>query len=263
MNFAKTVSAFGIYLAASMSLLAFSVWAWGPGTVHAGEKTNVKIIGFSYTGQYVAYEIFWRADLAPRASSKIRIVDVARNDFVGKSITHYVKPDAEGDIDERNLDLDEIRAAARKKAALEIRRWEITPGYDPGTIIKPHSISKTRDGGFKMRFSLGKNRYLLRLVERNYEPRGKCIGTPKIFTLTLTRLLSKSNGKMKVLQRDKKLYKSRGCVFSYAFNSAFVNGPDVPAKLSPVGIVVFIDASTPGHGGPDVTQLVVTGMLDF
>lgn len=229
------------------------------GVAQAGNKTEVTILGFSGNGKYVAYDIFGVGDPAPVAHSTIRFVNVPGNNFVGKRIVHRAQAGKDGSNNEGPPHLEKVRAQARKKGAVLFQRLGIVPGENRAEKVSFFAQAKLLSGGYQVDFSANEKKYRLELFERPYSRNSPCrrqvkdlYGTgPKIFTLRLTQSAA---GKSKILQKDSKLYKSRGCVFGYALNSVHVY------KNS---LVVFIDAKMPGFEGPDITQLVVTGVLEF
>lgn len=241
----------GLILLASLILLALAVpvssVALAQGEAEA--KTEAAIIGFSADGKYVAYEVYGESAISPDAHSIIRFVNVAKNKFVGKRIIY-------ADSYEDGTTLKKIRAKARKKAGIYFRRLGITPGEFPGDEVEITSRSPKNQKGFRIDFKANKNFYRLELFKRVVRRKGYCQKilenkTLKIFTL---RLKEMQTGAFKILQKDRKLYKSRGCVFKYDFHSAFFHRDK---------LVVFINAKSMDQEGSMLTQLVVTGKLKF
>ncbi len=240
----------GLFLLACLIMLGSVGSVTSVALAQEGATSKAAIIGFSADGKYVAYEVYGDSAISPDGHSIIRIVNVAKNRFVGKRIIH-----GEEYVD--GVTMDTIRAAARKKAGILFRRLGIIPGERPGEEI---NIREKRDpdtqGGFRIDFTANKGYYQLELFEKIYLRKGLCreqLGDTKMKIFTL-RLKERISGGFKILQKDRKLYKSRGCVFDYYFDSAYTYEDS---------LVVFINAKSINHEGPQLTQLVVTGTLRF
>ena len=106
--------------------------------------------------------------ISPDAHSFIRIVNVPKNRFVGKRIIHAVEY-------EDGLNMDKIRAAARKKAGIIFRKLGITPGERPGREINIMLMrSPNSQSGFRIDITANKKSYRLELFERVYLRKGLC-----------------------------------------------------------------------------------------
>ncbi|MCH8077532.1 MAG: DUF2259 domain-containing protein [SAR324 cluster bacterium] len=238
-------SSIGLFLLACFFMLAPAALA-----APAQGETEAAIIGFSPNGKYVAYEEYGISAVSPEAYSIIRIVNVRKNSFVGKRIVHVVEF-------EEQLDMDGIRSEAREKAGILFRRLGISPGERPGREINIMlKKSPNAQGGFRIDFTANKKSYRLELFERVYQRKGLCqaqMGDTKM-KIFILRVKDRQSGALKILQKDRKLYKSRGCVFNYDFTSAYTYRDR---------LVVFIKAELFNDEGTEIKQLVVTGTLKF
>lgn len=244
-------SSIGLFLLAGLIVLAAvdSAHSVALAQGEAEATTKAAIIGFSANGKYVAYEVYGVSAISPDAGSTIRIVNVSKNKFVGKRIMY-------GDTAEDGATLTMIRAEARKKAGILFRRLGIVPGEFPGEEIEITSRSPKSKNGFRIDFKANKNFFRLELFKRAARRKGYCqeiLGDKKLKIFTL-RIEARITGELKILQKDRKLYKSRGCVFDYDFYSAYTYEDS---------LVVFINAKSINHEGTLLTQLVVTGTLRF
>lgn len=216
----------------------------------AGDASDLSIIGWSPDGRFMAYELYGVQDGSGFPYSEVYIVDVPANDFVGSAFKMQAS-EADDDIPE----LDDLRRQNLAAAHARIRELNIQT-TDKGKLLVYHPLTDVTTDGYRVRFATGPDAlqpvpgyaYELLLDEREtgdtcYEFRSKML------TLTLA-----NDKQRKVLQHDKRLPRSRGCVFKYRIERVIVHGEQ---------LAVFLHAFLPGFEGPNVRHLVVTGTLDF
>ena len=249
MNFQQpAVTSFPLPAAVIVLFLAFSLL---PGLVLAGDTSQVKVIGFSTDGRYMAYLRYGNSDGSGQPYADLFFVDVPNNNFVKPWVLK--ERGREDESDDGYEKLTRVKKRALMIGESPMSKYGIRQFFTAENIIY-RSQGTDKRGVFEMEFATDQLDLMLRLEPRE-APNSACndlFGPPLIFTLSISDAYEGENPNFKILQKDKKLYRSRGCVFSYAFNQLLVYRG---------GIVVFIDASVPGFEGPDVRQLVVTGTL--
>jgi predicted secreted protein len=209
-------------------------------------NSNLEIIGFSKTGEYLAFEVSGYDTNTGDAFSLIQIVDVAKNDFVADDFL------AERSEDGRvQLENGSLRKIALGKAETALRQYGILEGNGGILVYEPFREGAVHEASFSIPEGEVREQYgitlSLRTVESNHcadlaaEDR-----SPKIFTLTLHR-----GRRRKVLQRDSVLYRSRNCPYDYGIYRVYTLGNY---------LAVFLDSYTLG---PNIYKLVVTGTLEF
>lgn len=249
MNFNNpSVNPFPCFAAAMALWMAFLVL---PHQVRAGDTSQVKVIGFSKDGRYMTYLRYGIFDGNGQPYADLFFVDVPKNSFVKPWVIK--ERGRENDSDAGFEKLNTVKKRALMIGESPMWKYGIRQYFTAQNILY-RSRGTDKRGVFEMEFATDKLDLLLRLEPR-LAPNSQCgdqFGPPLIFTLSISAAHEGENPKFKILQKDKKLYKSRGCVISYEFNQLLVYKG---------GIIIFIDASTPGYEGPDVRQLVVTGTL--
>ena len=252
MNFQQpSVIPFPRRAAATAATALFLAFLLLPGAVLGGDTSQVKVIGFSKDGRYMTYLRYGIFDGSGQPYADLFFIDVPRNDFVKPWVIKV--RGGEDDSDAGFEKLSTVQKRALMKGESPMWKYGIRQYFTAEDIIY-RTQGTNKNGVFEMEFATDKLDLLLRLKPRK-APNPPCedlFGPPLIFNLSISDAYEGKNPKFKILQKYKKLYKSRGCVFSYAFNKllVFIHR-----------IIVFIDASTPGFEGPDVRQLVVTGTL--
>ncbi len=219
-------------------------------TLWAGDASKLKVIGFSQDGKYLAFEVYGVQDGSGMPYCEVYLVDVEKNDFVGRPVK---LSGHEGDGDD--LALNTVREQVRGQVESRIAELEIS-GEFQGELVVHNPIADLSDDGCHVRFSSHPVTYnepeahVYEVFLEQEATGDTCYYFPaQIFTLNL-----KHQGRIKTLQKDARLPKSRGCVYKYRIERVicFQNK-----------IVVFLNSYRPGFEGPEVRHLVVTGTLDF
>ncbi len=240
------ISAILLVLPVALALLSAPAWA--------GDTSEIEPVGFSGDGRYLAYMRFGVHDGSGLSYAELFFLEVPANDIVKPRVIRV-----EGDFDAEGVpeSLTKVKMLALEKGKGSLQRYGIVTGnFGTGYELYPETPPGDR-GWSREFFSNAQDRaYMVMSVDRVYEAAG-CdpeFGPTKIFTLTIHKDFEGEQTPGKVLQEDKKLYKSRGCVLGYSFHSMLIHGDN---------IVVFVNAETRGFEGPDVRQLVVGGTLVF
>lgn len=225
-----------------------------PAPALAGDSSEITPVGFSEDGRYFAYLRYGVYDGSGLAFGELFFLDVPENRFVAPKV---IRIEGEFDIDGFPEDLEGVRAQALEKGKSDLRLYGIVrENYGTGQEIYPETPPGDRGWSIEFHSNFHKTAFMVMSVDQIYEAPG-CnteFGPTKIFTLTVHDEFEAEQTPGKVLQEDRKLYKSRGCVIGYGFHSLLIHGDN---------IVIFVNATTPGFEGPNVRQLVVGGTLVF
>lgn len=240
----KTLIAAAVF---SLSTIAF-----------AGDAAKLTHIGFSSDGKNYAFMQSGIQDGSGFAYAEIRFIDTLNNKFSAPEVK-VIQQD-----EEVVTMLPEIEAEALKKAEATLKNLEIST---KGEVLVSRKISdlearKLKEVSFsngalihgltapqyKVKMTLSKA-----LAENCMNP-----GDGKKLKLELINLQSK---KISVLQDDKKLPASRGCVHNYEIEDIIVINPDQMSEQA-ARIVVLVRTFTYGFEGEDVRYMAVSGALN-
>ncbi|MFQ5632651.1 MAG: DUF2259 domain-containing protein, partial [bacterium] len=148
-----------------------------------------------------------------------------------------------------------LQAQATNAMAEQLQTLQIDESNHGQTLIN-HPLSDLTTDGCHVRFTIfpgilpAPSGYQYDLYLEQQSAGKKCFELDaKIFALKL-----KQAKKTKILQQDKRLPASRGCVYKYRIERVV---------LYENKIAVFLNLFKPGFEGPDVRHMVVTGSLAF
>ncbi len=197
----------------------------------AGDTSQLEFIGFSKDLKYCGFEVHGVFDGSGFPYSTVYLVDVDANDYAAPP-TAVVGRNGETEEEVR------VKAAAMASAVKDKLRID---GANTGTIVEADADAHRLDlAGAGVNGSL-------RLIEK---PTGKSTeaGLPeKMFELDLA-----VGGKTVVLQKDRSLPKGRSGAYAYSIKRAYINGGRIAA---------FLSFERPGFEGPDVRQMIITGVI--
>jgi len=230
----------------------------------AGDYANLRFIGFSDDGKYLAFEEWGEGDPGGWYSNTY-FVDVDKNAFAGAPVRLF-------DEDGKNT-LNALRRKGGNLAAKSLRKLKIVQG-NTGRLLVSHLLTDwtyddsfiKRGEGDKVRF----NGYLNPNSPNQYEffelilktvadEKAECSnrtdrGVFK-FDLTLNYTASTpSNNYSQLLQTDTILPARRNCPYGYRIESVYFYNEDK--------IAVFLNVFSHGFEGPDMRYMVVTAELD-
>jgi predicted secreted protein len=231
----------------------------------AGDYANLRFIGFSGDGKYLAFEEWGEGDPGGWYSTTY-FIDVDNNSFA-------IAPLALTD-DENTKSLSALRRKSETLAAKNLRKLKIMPG-NQGRMIAAHLLTDwTYDDSFintgegdKVKF----NGYLNPNSPNQYEfyeltlktfpdEKAECNnrtgrGVNK-FDLTLNYTgSSKEYSYSQILQKDSILPARRNCPYGYRIESVYFYDDDK--------IAVFLNVFSHGFEGPDMRYMVVTASMDY
>jgi predicted secreted protein len=215
----------------------------------AGDAATLRVIGFSADGKYLAFEQHGVEDGSGFPYANVFFVDVENNSFIAPSVA--VREENEEALATSML------ATARQRAQTALQRLNIIEG-NLGAQLIHHPLTDTGVDPHVVKFSLspalaGSADQPYEIVLREAEVKEDCYGFGKgrIFELAL---VNAQTGARKILQKDERLPKARGCPLSYRIQDVFVYDERY--------VAVFLNVLKPGFEGHDMRFMVVTGVLE-
>lgn len=216
--------------------------------VFAGDASELKIIGFSKDGRYLAYEVSGVQDGSGIPYCEVYFIDVEKNDFATRPLKLQGK-----EFDDQTL--ADLQAQASSAIRKLLQDYQIDENIQGQTLVY-HPLSDLTSDGCYVSFSIypgiypPPSGYKYGLFLEEQFTGKKCFDLDtKMFTLKL-----KQDQKTKILQADQRLPASRGCVYQYRIERVIVCEKN---------IAVFLNIFLPGFEGPDVRYMVVTGSMEF
>lgn len=216
--------------------------------LHAGDASDLKIIGFSRDGKHLAFEVYGVQDGSGIPYSEVHLIDIENNSYLASPLDFRGK-EADG----------QTLAGLQQRAAAEVDSYLQQYGIDrsmQGQTLVYHPLSDLTSDGCRVSFSIfpgvfpppSSYRYDIYLEQQKTGDTCFDLET-RIFTLKL-----KQGGKVKILQKDTRLPASRGCAYKYRIERVV---------MIDKRIAVFLNVFRPGFEGPDIRHMVVTGTLAF
>ena len=232
-----------------------------PARLRAGDYSNLRFIGFSRDGKYLAFEEYATGDASGFPFATLYLVDTEKNAFVGKPFS--VKLENEKATEAAAVKRVEA-LAARKMRALKIVRG------NTGKLVVAHLMTDwTYEDSFvrqdDKQEKVKLNDYINPNSPNQYE----------FYELTLNSIPTKTKGcqdeyytfykleltldhfmkgekdmESQVLQKDAELPQRRGCPYGYRMESVYSYKDK---------IAVFVNVFSQGWEGPDMRYMVVTG----
>lgn len=214
-------------------------------------NTQISLIGFSESGDHLAYEVYGFDTGTETGFSLVQIVDVVRNDF---AVDDILEKDQKNLLTLSKINLKKAAPLLKKYGIVHANKGELVfedvryndhlTRYKAGNAVKQAAFNILRDAA-----TVG---YTVRVRTFEYHSKTcehlkKVNIPPKIFELTLIH-----KNQLTILQKDKVLYQSRQCPFDYGIYRIYVYRDR---------LAVFLHSWTAGHQGPNVQKLIVTGTL--
>lgn len=236
--------------------LSGALWLAACFAALAADVASFSLVGFSADGARVAFEQFGVHDGGPSPYAEIHVIEVAENRYVAAPLSRSVEPSPE--VSEAAT-LESLRRAVRAAAQPLLRQAGIVAG-ETGRHLIHHPATDLGVDAREVRFAVAPpvygrptpDVYRLRLVERVVEAPEACVDWQPVGVFTLS-LHGGEPTREQVLQRDRKLPRSRGCASGYRIRDVWLHGGR--------SLVVIVSYSVPGFEGRSVRHLAVTGML--
>lgn len=259
----------------------------------AGEASKLHVIGFSEDGNYLAFQQYGITDGEGLAFANTYFVDVEENKYAANPVetrgeADEVKEDEavkmeenevakedevvkakenkgvnEGETVEENKEvhedasLDSVRQDNLKEAESQLETLKIIKG-NYGDHVISHLLTDVGVEPLTVQFSVGAplrgasyKTYTIALEERVGEAECFDVGEAKMLTLNLTNDAEK---KIKVLQKDENIPKSRGCPLHYRIQEIYLYHKEF--------VIIFLNVFKPGFEGESMRFLAITGTLN-
>jgi predicted secreted protein len=229
----------------------------------AGDAAKLTHIGFSGDGKSYAFMQSGVQDGSGFAYAEIRFLDTANNKYSASAVSVIQE-------DEDTIStLSDIEEKALKNAEATLKSLEISPSLK-GDVLVSRKISDLEARKLKeVSFSngpiiggLSAAQYKVKLSTTKVKPAANtyCLNDGVALKMKL-ELVNVKSKKTTVLQEDKTLPASRGCVHSYEIEDVVVINPDQMSELASK-VVVLIRVFTVGFEGEDVRYMAVSGSLN-
>lgn len=244
-------------------LCLFFVLAVMPTSIFAGDYAELNFIGFSNDGKYLAFEEYGTHDGSGFPYSNYYFIETAKNSYAAPPIKKRF--DDKKMTDESQIPGEDVmRLQAKKAAAVNLKKFKIVAGNTGALLVArlPTDINAekvTPDDENKnqtVKFygaeyeGYGADIFELNLTtSKSGSKRCKEYGFDDTLKFELS-LKSSGNEMNKILQKDKDLPESRGCVNTYSVQNIYTYKDK---------IAVFINTYAYGFEGPDMRFMVVTG----
>lgn len=224
-------------LAVFLTLAAGPGNAWGMGHSEKDVVYQLKPLSFSEDGGIFVYAITGLEETGEkgRLFARLYLLDVEKNRFLKPKgiVARQDFPDESTESDLKDI-VQGLVKKVLKQGGAAFRKY----GFKKGAIIGD-AVRITRGKRKKQNyFAYGGNKFELRLLTRSIRSKRCKKIRPKIFTLAL---LGSGGGSMRLLQRDKVLYRSRGCPVDYQLHET--------AFIYKLGITVFVYSFSPSNFG--------------
>lgn len=215
---------------------------------HAGDAAGLSVLGFSKDGRYLAFEQFGVEDGSGQPYAEFTFIDVPGNAYAASRVSIDPEKFADKPLEEATHHAREQAQPALKKLHLDTPESGTRVIYHPLTDISadPHQVRFTPQSPLG---GQGHDQYELRLEEADAGQDCAGLGSAKLMTLRVKNIHS---GQAKILQQDKRLPASRGCVMRYRIQEVYVYQNQV---------AVFVNLFSPGFEGENLRFMAVTGTL--
>jgi predicted secreted protein len=211
----------------------------------AADIARLDFLGFSRDGAHLVFEQYGDGFNAPY--SELYFIEVAGNRWAHKPLLSAA--------DENGASLAQLRQRNRQAARDLFAELEIS-GSRHGQHLVSQSLHNLSADPHQVRFTPALpptdenyTAYSLVLTEQDAGSDCGTAGSARMFTL---RLRNEDSDSETILQQDRRLPSSRGCVLGYRIQDMY---------LYEQSVAVFLNIFLPGLEGQSMRYLVVTGTL--
>lgn len=235
-------------------LLCFSMSSF----VWAADAAQLRFLGFTEKGDYLSFQQFGQEDGSGTLYAIIYFLDVAKNDYALPPIKTTLTEDEQAALG-KDITVEGVVALNLKAAEESLKKLNINPKVvNTGIHSISHPLTDISADRHQVRFSLDTvytglppvQTYKLQLQLKKGTAECYGIGDSQMFSLSLT---DEAKDKTRILQKDKKVPKSRGCPLNYRLQDVYV----YKEKM----VVVFINMFQLGFEGQNMRYLAVSGSL--
>jgi predicted secreted protein len=225
----------------------------------AGAAAKLTHLGFSADGKNYAFMESGIQDGSGFAYANVRLLDVVKNAYVGAA----VRVVDENDEDRVSpLPLIEARAlkasdAARRNARILATNFNVLVSRKV-TDMDTRALANATFSLTPIIPGLGSEQYQVRLTKSAAKVPANMNWCDEGLMLKL-ELVNLQNGKIKVMQQDRTMPASRGCVMNYEIEDVVVNNAEFPNRPN---VVVMLRVYSLGFEGADVRYMAISGTLN-
>jgi predicted secreted protein len=225
----------------------------------AGDAAKLTHLGFSADGKNYAFMESGIQDGSGFAYANVRLLDVVKNAYVGAA----VRVVDENDEDRVSpLPLIEARAlkaseAARRNARILATNFNVLVSRKV-TDMDTRALANATFSLTPIIPGLGSEQYQVRLTKSAAKVPANMNWCDEGLMLKL-ELVNLQNGKIKVMQQDRTMPASRGCVMNYEIEDVVVNNAEFPNRPN---VVVMLRVYSLGFEGADVRYMAISGTLN-
>lgn len=226
----------------AMLLCVFSVTSW------AGDAAQVRFIGFSQAGNYLAFQEYGVTDGEGATFSNLFIVDVVHNRLMEKMIETQ---DASGTAQVLELNLNKAKASLDKLGIIL---------DNVGEKMISRTFNDVGADANNARFSIGTplaglQHHIYQLIMTEKEA-GLCenMGVPVQAHKFSLKLLNEATQESKILRNEVAFPMGDDCPIRHRIQDVYIYHEKF--------IAVFINSLSPGYEGENMRHLVVTGTLN-
>ena len=218
------------------------------GSALAADQYNFKLLGFSKDNKTVAFATSVSQDGSGHGVAVVSVIDVKGNNLLKRTDARD-----EGVNDEGGSEDVALKAAIAKA---NLKSYGIDGSNKGQTLLKrlPTDFSSYKNTVFGINQYAAE--YELKLSEVSTKSESCMDGeSAKMLKLTLKSMDAQAQNPVNlVMQEDKSLPKSRGCVMGYGISEVIKSGNS---------LVVIVNKVTPGFEGPDGSFMAVTADVEL
>lgn len=242
-GFAATLAVGG--LAVLLALATGPGPAWAMGHSEKDILYQLKPLGYSDDGGVFAYVFAGMEEAGEKKRMFVRLyfLQVEKNRFLQPKRV-IARQELVGDESKQDIKalVKDLFARVLQQSEEAFSKYGIRKGEIQGQAVKITRGKRKKQNYF----TYGGNKFELRLLPKSFRSK-RCGRTPtQIFTLAL--LGTGGGGPMRVLQRDKRLYRSRGCPVDYQLHDT--------AYIFKSGITAFVYSFSPSDFGGTAHKVI-------
>lgn len=231
----------------------------------AGDVAKLTHLGFSADGKFYAFMQSGVNDGLGNAYAEVRFLDVAKNSFAAPGVDRFETEDDMSDGQSRGqaaLEAEALKASEASLKALKISK-------NNGQVVLSRKLEdldarKLKEANFSI-FpiipGLGSSTFKMNLKVIKAQSQQTCLGDAADARKLKLELVNSQTNKVKVLQEDKVIPKSRGCALNYEIEDIIAT-PDSYGMGGTTSVVALIRVFSDGFEGNNVRYIAISGLLD-
>jgi predicted secreted protein len=235
----------------SFKLFCLMVLAILPiGAAHAGDASDLNILGFSADGGIFAFEEYGVQDGSGFPFANRFYIDTAKDTFIAGSPVRII-------VEDEGATVDAARAAAKLKGEAIISDTILAANRGYTAAMNP--VSELSADPFRVvanssaLYPQPQDPMEFRLEEVPLNNTVRCQSFGETNGFRLTRIDARDGGTTRLLHEDKSVPESRGCPVGYRIGAVQTFFPD----SAPAVVVVLLAVRSFGFEGPDFRWLAL------